>query len=702
MLLWGLLALVPWLLFWLRRRTPQPIDWAAMQFLPQAGAKSSHKRRWRRWLLLLTRMALPLWLALIAATPGCPRHSTLETSTAPQSTHWILVLDVSPSMGPRSAGKSPLQMAQEHARDVVAKAANGDVFSLLTSGQKSLRTSTRQTADRDTVLRQIDRLQVGGSRFQASLACETAHRMATESPSTPPFRSIILVLSDFRDADWPDPFSQPMITPNMEFRMVPCRPLSPENARIVDLNATPQQVTSGQSTLCQVELVKDGQQSETTEVRLWVNGQSVGQKQVTLQPRVARTISFECPTTEPGILEIRAAITPSGLLVDDDRYLTVRVESAIDALCIEGTTQAGKSFLAATTPLPGLAVANINTIMGGPEELAGFDQAAVDLLVIMGVREFTIQQIRSIVAFAEQGGGILLSMGPEANTRSWAQLLNQLVDSEAFQVVETPTAGNFRLNPGNYAHPIISEFRDRPASGLLNVPIQRYYPLKSASGYLDPILQYDTTDPALAAIRSRGKGGILLTTTPWSLTGPDEIWNHWPAWWSYVPILHRSLVWLYGQSAGQPPALTGETRLLPLPTEERDPLFWIDLPEHQSSKIPRPRSPTRDTAEGRKLAVTSEIPGFARLTKQPEGGSPETVIAFNLDPQESDYRKLQMSRLERWVREVPAAQPAFNILESQRSDTFHVLALLGLAVLLFLEPWLASRLSVPRRPGTVS
>ena len=109
-LLFGLASMVPLALYWLRRRAPQRVEWAAMKFLQDAAKSPVAKTKLKQWLLLALRIALPIMVAVVAATPGFINQQ--QAGNNPRSaTHWLFAVDVSASMGPRSDDSSSLDEA---------------------------------------------------------------------------------------------------------------------------------------------------------------------------------------------------------------------------------------------------------------------------------------------------------------------------------------------------------------------------------------------------------------------------------------------------------------------------------------------------------------------------------------------------------------------------------------------------------------
>lgn len=102
LLAWGLAALIPIAIhLWSRRRYHEHA-WAAMPFLWAVLRRQARRLWFEQWVLLAVRVLVCLLLAVVLADPVLKGLAALTPSTVDAvSTHHILVLDVSYSMGYR-------------------------------------------------------------------------------------------------------------------------------------------------------------------------------------------------------------------------------------------------------------------------------------------------------------------------------------------------------------------------------------------------------------------------------------------------------------------------------------------------------------------------------------------------------------------------------------------------------------------------
>src|SRR5262245_56532811 len=131
MLLWGLAALLPILIYPWSRRKFREESWAAMEFLLAAMRKNARRSQLERWLLLAVRTAILVLLALALADPQLSLLSGWTGGASGGQTHILLVIDGSYSMDYRADDKSRFDAARELAKQIVADGQQGDGYTLL-------------------------------------------------------------------------------------------------------------------------------------------------------------------------------------------------------------------------------------------------------------------------------------------------------------------------------------------------------------------------------------------------------------------------------------------------------------------------------------------------------------------------------------------------------------------------------------------
>ncbi|HVT81150.1 MAG TPA: BatA domain-containing protein, partial [Phycisphaerae bacterium] len=85
----GIALIIPVLVHLLHRQRVTPIQWGAMQFLLETPLKVRRRRKIDNWLLMLVRMAIVAFLAMLLARPVM-RTSNLSSSTP---TDVVVVID---------------------------------------------------------------------------------------------------------------------------------------------------------------------------------------------------------------------------------------------------------------------------------------------------------------------------------------------------------------------------------------------------------------------------------------------------------------------------------------------------------------------------------------------------------------------------------------------------------------------------------
>jgi hypothetical protein len=110
--LWALpLILLPLLIHWLYRRRHQTIEWPAMLFLRRAAEHRRSPSKWRRRLILATRMAIVAAIVIAFARPLSTGQFGLAASRIGDQHLAILLIDRSPNMQRRTTGGITRQQA---------------------------------------------------------------------------------------------------------------------------------------------------------------------------------------------------------------------------------------------------------------------------------------------------------------------------------------------------------------------------------------------------------------------------------------------------------------------------------------------------------------------------------------------------------------------------------------------------------------
>jgi len=128
---------VPVLLHLIMRQKPRHLPFPAFRFLRQRHLINRRKLRLQHLLLLLLRMGVIAALCLALARPrvAAERVASLFNSERPVAA--VLIFDTSPSMEYSAAGRTRLEEAKQHARELLDEMDGGSQIALLDSGDNA-------------------------------------------------------------------------------------------------------------------------------------------------------------------------------------------------------------------------------------------------------------------------------------------------------------------------------------------------------------------------------------------------------------------------------------------------------------------------------------------------------------------------------------------------------------------------------------
>ncbi|PIE22812.1 MAG: hypothetical protein CSA62_10205 [Planctomycetota bacterium] len=469
----GALFTVPLLIHLLNKRRYQRVPWAAMHFLLKAYKQNRRRLRLQNLLLLLLRCAIPILLALAIARPQLGSRISLGVDNS--STHHILLLDRSYSMGARSgAGGSPFENMRRISQalvDHIGQQENDHISLLLFDSRVSTpvrdelgisgakRALTALDAPRDTVahlvpavrsaMELLDEGKKPGvlyifSDFQDSLLDHLAQEQkpgtqkankqepqpksarsdkpaapkpASPESADPRFRELADLFGDLRERD-------------CEIRLLPLAPReTPQNSQIVKLRLLPQNAVARVGATLQAELRHMGGGSRELLARMAIDGKNPQTRRVTLETGKLQSIEFPLRFLEEGMHSIQLSLEEDALPVDDLRQLVVHVRDRIRVLLVEGRDQdAGSADLDPILGESFLWDRLLDPSSGeGKDELLTFQTTVVDedrfqadpsyfqgqdLIVLAGLSGPRGSVAARLTQFVEKGGGLLIIPGP--------------------------------------------------------------------------------------------------------------------------------------------------------------------------------------------------------------------------------------------------------------------------------------------------
>ncbi len=607
--LWGLLGVsLPILIHLIGRRRVRTVPVATLRFLERARARDSSTWRIRRWLLLAARMAVLGCLALLYAGPGCTAPGAGSGAAT-----WALVLDTSPSMAAKRAGRSALDRAKARLLEVLARAGPEDRFLLLTTRAAGPGGEMPEvTAEPDRVRRAVEQAAVEYGRHRLDRAVSVARARVQGEPGPR-----VVVATDLQASAWPGgPAGGPEEVP---VYLLDCGWDGAANTWVDAVGEGPDGLE-----------VRVGRSGEPGAVTVRVVLPPDRDLTAFLDPGRSRA-RFEARPGADGAVVV-ARVSPGGdLALDDALPVPLRGASRPSVLLVNGDPRGFRirdellfvrKALAPGTRLAGrFRVREVRQGDLGPRDLEG-----VDVVVLANPGPLEPEVRDAIRSRVEEGAGLLVSAGDHLSADG-QDGIGELLPAPLRDRVEVPQNDPTRppyetLDPESLSGPL-EAFRDPRAGDLTATRVRRYWVLDTrAAAGLSVWARLGNGAPLLVEAR-RGRGRILFLGTTLDRDGADLCLQP-----GFVPWVERVLLYAAGRLRPRvaPVVLAGEP---------------VDLPYREPVVVEGPGGRAVRWAPGDEPFVAPE-PGLYRVSAG-EGWTDR--FAARVSPGESDLTRLDARAL---------------------------------------------------------
>jgi len=500
----GLFVVAPYLAHRLRRRRAEERDFAPAHLVPPAPPRARSRARLEDRALFVTRLAAILGLALLGAAPlvRCSRLSLSRASGA--SVAMAIVLDDSMSMRAKLGTSTRFEHAREGARELLASTRDGDAIAIVLAGSPA-RVALAATADLSAARAALEALVPSdrGTDIEASLVM--ARGLLSKLPQVD---RRVVVLSDLADGH-PDapPVGEgspvPVWIPLPELRGAAsdCGILSADRSGAevrVRIACSPEAPTKGR------------------EVALVLGGGVLARAPLP-QGRAADVnlaLSIDDAKRAEGPAPLSAQLSGADAILTDDvapvvveagpRPVAVITDTADETVATGGVPVVEQALSALEL---GIAVRPIPAIPDRTEDLGPLLGVIID-----DPKGFTPEQRRTLSTFLEDGGFVLLALGPHAASAPLGASLEP--------ILQHATSWEPTSSPGVNPETASGAFVESAPGGLDLGAKKRAIIAPEDSGALEPLLSWTDGAP-LFARRVLGRGEAWIVTLPFAIDASD-------------------------------------------------------------------------------------------------------------------------------------------------------------------------------------
>lgn len=520
-LIGALTVAIPVVLHLFRRRNDPVVPFSAMRFLHQVPIEQARRRRLQDLLLLALRVTALLLLAV-----GFARPYLQSPMSAAEAGVTVVAVDVSASMGDQIRFARARALAQQA---VDAAPAGDQVAVVQFAGRADV--LVEPGLDRAAARAAVAGLQpsFGPTRYHAAIA------RGLDLVGTRTGR--LVLVTDLQSSGWTsaDAVGVPA---RVSIEVADVGPLPP-NVAITALDRTPQGVRAG--------LTSTGP-SRAVDVELTLDARSLGRQRVTLPADGVGEAIFRGVTATAGGVRARL-LTPDGIPADDQRWLALDPRPGVRAAVI-ASPGAGLDDAVyvrrALEAADGSAAWRVE-VRPADQVQDGASLAGVAVAVLVGTAGLDRRGAEGLGRFVEQGGGLLVAVGPGVNVELLAAGLGSAFPRLR---VGPPAETPFSLVPTEGRHPIFRLF-DPDAGAFDQARFTRIATIATTAP-ASVIARFDNGAPALIdQVMGKGRLGVFASDL-------SNRWNDLVLQPAFVPWIVETASWLAANHAAPAGLVAGD------------------------------------------------------------------------------------------------------------------------------------------------
>ena len=595
---------IPVLIHLIQREKKQVQPFPSLMFVRQIPYKSIQRRRIHNWLLLLVRMTA---LALIIAAFARPFFDGGDAAAGAQGAREVVILlDQSYSIGYGDRW----ERARAAAHDVVNGLGASDRGSLIlfSTGAEIV---LRNSVEREPLTAAIGTAKPGAGATRYAPALKVAGSLLAESGLP---RKEVVLISDFQRNGWrgeegarlpagtqltPVPVTGPLDQPNVSVTAVSLARSTFSNQERIAVTAA--------------VVNRSTRAANGGTLTLEIAGRGIQTQRFDVDGDGTTSVTFDPFTVTARNMRGTVRIGNDGLPADNAFHFIVSPAEPLRVILVDRGSASAGLFLNRA-----LAIGDaprFETTTRAPEAVSDEDLRRASVVVLNDV---TVPAAlgRRLARFVENGGGLLVALGPRATWPTEADVL----PAALLQPVDRTRGDAGRVGALEFGHPVFEPFRAPRSGDFSGTRFYGYRAVKPAEG-AQVLARFDAGAPALLE-RRVGNGRVLLWTSTLDLS-----WSDLPLKPVYLPFVHQAVRHLASYAQPAPWLTVGQVL---------DPTAGVvrgATPAGRIAVTPSGRRVPLDE-EGSEVLALNET-GFY-VVRGEQGDTELGVVASNVDPAESD------------------------------------------------------------------
>jgi hypothetical protein len=572
MMLWWLsAAALPLLIHLLSRTRFQRTDWAAMRFLEAAWKRHARRLAIEQWIVLALRTVLLLLIAFALADPHW-RSNSSQLGKVRSPVHWVVVLDGTVSMDAKILGETRFDAARKRAREFVGESNDGDSFSLILLADPPVVLVEEPTFDRDTLLDAIQESQRRDTGGHLASTLEVLQRVVAEArrATREKIETRVCFITDFSQATW-----GALDTPECKRRVASLATETtmrivevPSIDEVNDVAIVSAQLRDERSLMdngvsFDVTLRKISGSVTSRKIQASVNGVPTANKTVAMVGSEVRQ-RIDLDIREPGEYAIELRIDDDTVPVNNRLARHVTLRDRLRVLLLEGQQRTGERLSMVLDPLR--EQKPIVVTRTPIRELRNQRLSDFDVVFLVKVSSLDVLESRMLANYLREGGGVVWTVGPGLDVARLSDSWKGVVPGDTLAFGAVSPRGDLRLDPGDYAHPILAAFSGQPRSGLISTRVFRHLLVRPQNDST-AVLSLQDSDPIMVSgVVLNGTsetGRWVFVAVPLGRADSEQPWSELTISPAFVPLVHETVTWAMRRPHTQRTVMVGEPLRFP-------------------------------------------------------------------------------------------------------------------------------------------
>jgi len=656
MLLGAAAASAPIIIHLLNRRRFKVVNWAAMEFLLASSRKNFRRVRLQEIILLVLRTLVLLLVALALARPFLAGAGSVLGGS---QRYVVIVVDNSFSMGYADGSSRPFDEAVAAADRLLDTLNKGDVVSLIAVSDRARPLVHEPSLDIDAVRSELSRLPLSQGSTNLPDALRLALELLKESKVA---QKELHLFTDNQRAAWRADGKSGSglagvlreISTLADCTIVDVGRETHENVAITEFAPVERVIGKEKpDTAFRVTVENFGEiDRDDVDVSFYVDGFRQGSASVRAPAGGKADLSFSYTFHDALPHSLSVKLKPDRLQTDDERYLAVDVLESAKVLLVDGRPSADEYESAtgylktalhprSTDAFQRSTIYEPVTVQAADLDRARFSD--YEIVVLADVPQVDAAVAAELEDYVRAGGALLIFLGENVDHDGYNRTLFQegrgLLPARLGGVRGDPRKQTFisPAVPPDTRHPLLGQFSRQRASHLNTLQFYQYDMLEPPeSDDVCVVFSFENGSPALVE-KSFGTGTVLL----FAFTANDA-WTDFPRRPGYLLLMQEVASYVardrqkgknllvgdeYVKMAG-PEALASEVTVA---AGGRDHRVRV-VPNGQAARLTFSET---DTA------------GIYGLKIEREGSITQDFFAVNVDPTESDLRRIGPEELRR-------------------------------------------------------